>query len=334
MFIQLLEQIRKLADEGHLAPGYRLPSSRALAASLGVNRSTVVRVYEELWALGYTESYSGSYTVIRKRSLPARVPGVEKDAYDSGGAFAREGTARDIRLSSYIKEFDVPKDSSMIDFRTLSPDLRLIDKPKLLECCRRSMASPEASLGYSPPAGCGLLRSEIAAHMKRHGIEATPDEVMITGGSQFALYLIFRTFSRPGDRILIESPGYQMLFPLLDHFKLVPLEVPVGRRHFDSELLEKMVAENPVKFIYTIPSFQNPTGATLDAPGRELLLRLCQTRNIHLIEDSIEEELKYAGRVHLPVKAMDRTGNVIYLGTFSKVLAPGLRTGWLQEWIL
>ncbi|HAQ64623.1 MAG TPA: hypothetical protein DCR43_02010 [Bacteroidales bacterium] len=330
IFDQLVGQIRQMIDEGLLEEGYKMPSTRQLSISLDVNRTTVVKVYEELWALGYLESTSGSYTKVRLRkkiSVPAKHNSMPASAtrqlFDTQNLFELPQMDRYAQL---MKE-PLP---GVIDFYHLVPDPRLIDKRLITNCFREVMADSSMNIfGYNQPRGLPALRQVIATHMQLHSIHATDDNILITNGSQNSLQLIFQTFAQRGDTIAIEAPTYAMLFPLIRFYGLNVVEIESTDTGFDLEELSRQIEIQTIRFIYVIPTFQNPTGSTMPQQNREELLSLCEHHSIILIEDSIEEEMKYFGKVHLPIKSMDKHDHVIYLGSFSKVLAPGFRTAWI-----
>jgi GntR family transcriptional regulator/MocR family aminotransferase len=133
----------------------------------------------------------------------------------------------------------------------------------------------------------------------------------------------------PGRAVVVENPTYNQLLPLLDLAGLNPIPLPMRRDGLDLESLEACLERDRPALVYTIPNFHNPTGICTSQAHRERLLALCLRHGVPILEDSFEEEMKYFGPVAMPLKSMDHTGSVIYCGTFSKVLLPGVRVGWL-----
>jgi len=150
----------------------------------------------------------------------------------------------------------------------------------------------------------------------------------VTSGAQQAIDLVLRVLTRPGDRIVVESPTYSDALRLFQLHGLRVLDVPMLEDGMDLGRLERRLRERP-KLVYTIPNFHNPTGITSSVAHREGLLSRCRTAGVPILEDGFEEEMKYFGRVALPIKSADVHGLVAYVGTFSKVVFPGLRVGWL-----
>jgi 2-aminoadipate transaminase len=196
---------------------------------------------------------------------------------------------------------------------------------------------PQA-LQYSATDGYLPLREQIARHAGRYGIEVTPDNILITSGSQQALDLLGKIFINPGDRILVESPTYLGALQAWNGYGAEYVTVPMDKNGMNTDYLEEALRYGP-KFIYVLPNFQNPTGVTLSLERRRKLIELADQYGVPIIEDDPYGQLRYEGE-HLPsVVVLDGQyrgiddgcykGNVIYLSTFSKILAPGLRLAWV-----
>jgi DNA-binding transcriptional MocR family regulator len=186
-----------------------------------------------------------------------------------------------------------------------------------------------ALLDYGDPAGFPPLRETLARRMRAHGVTVSPDEILVTQGAQQALELVLKLLGRSGAAVAVESPTYGLVIPLLRLFNLRPIEIPILPDGLDLDALEAALGRERPALVYTMPNFQNPTGITTSQAHRERLLALCEAHRVPLLEDGFEEEMKYFGRAVLPIKALDRQQVVLYCGTFSKVLFPGVRIGWL-----
>jgi DNA-binding transcriptional MocR family regulator len=330
LFSQIVNELIRLIGNGTLNEGYQLPSSRQLAEKLGVNRSTVVRAYEELWSLGYVESTTGSYTRVRKRkSIVERMQSGENKDSPASKLYSHNDS-RGVRHIEGFTRIDAVSEDDCIDFQRLEPDPDLIDSKRISACFREAISDKTFNLfGYCHPRGFAPLRASILQHMRLHSIHAADENIMITNGTQNSLQLIFQAFVSKDDCVIVESPTYSMLIPLIRYHGVKVLEVPLEQDGMDMGALEKIMKKNKVRLVYTMPGFHNPTGITMSQQKRETLLKLCEKHQTILVEDSFEEELKYFGKVHLPIKSMDTRGAVIYLSSFSKVLAPGFRIGWI-----
>jgi DNA-binding transcriptional MocR family regulator len=220
----------------------------------------------------------------------------------------------------------------VIDLDRLSADPVLAPSDDLRRCIKSVMVrSGGAALDYVDAAGWRPLREVIAARMCIHGASVSPDEILITAGAQQALDLLLRYLTSAGDRVVVEAPTYGMAHSLLKLHEVTPIEVPLLEDGMDLRRLRQVLrrGRQRPKFVFTMPNFHNPTGITTDQQHRETLLALCEEHLIPLIEDGFEEEMKYFGQAVLPIKSMDSQGIVLYVGTFSKVVFPGLRIGWI-----
>lgn len=345
VYRQICARVAALVEGGTLRPGDRLPPTRALAGALGVHRATVVRAYDELAALGYVESRPGSYTTVRRRARPPATARGAAEARPAGprpasriawsrlgtpaaraahAAIARTGAAH----RAPVDEAPPPEDT--IDLSRLAPDPALAPDADLRRCLRQVLARQAgAALDYAEPEGCRTLREAIAARMRAHGIAADPAEIVVTAGAQHGLDLALRLLCRPGDRVAVEAPSYGMAHALLRLHGVAPVEAPMREDGLDLDALERALTRRRPRLVYTMPNFHNPTGITTSQAHRERLLALCEQRRVPLIEDGFEEEMKYFGQAVLPIKSMDARGVVLYLGTFSKTVFPGLRLGWI-----
>jgi DNA-binding transcriptional MocR family regulator len=331
IYRQIIDSIIKLIEEGSIRVGDPLPPTRILAQQLGIDRSTVYRAYQELYSMGYVESVPGSYTRVRKRPKIALL----KDRYKGALVWKEKSASRsDLIYQTYLHytpEYDSSKDDSeVINLSQLDLDAHLFP----LDDFKRSMSQAfdlqgEKLLCYGSGRGYQPLRETIANRLRMHGIAVIPNEILITNGAQQALELILKLFTEPGDKVVVESPTYANLLPLLRFYLVDVDEIPMREDGMDLDLLEQSLDSRTASFLYTIPNFQNPTGISTSQGHRERLLSLCEKHDVPIVEDGFEEEMKYFGKVVLPIMSMDERKIVLYVGTFSKVLFPGIRIGWI-----
>ncbi len=323
LFQQIVDRIAGMIDENVLKPGDHLPASRKLADDLGVNRSTVVRAYQELWSLGYIETQPGGYSTVRSRIRPVSQPSVERR-----GIFDWERMGVDVPDEPSGHQPRVT--DACIDFGRLVPDERLYPADDFRRALNRAMRREGTKLlGYGDPLGYPGLRRYVAQRMRLHGVTVSPDQVMLTSGSQNAIELILKLLVMDGSPVAVESPTYTAVLPLLQYFRIPVQGIPMTDEGADLDILQKRFESKRPALFYTIPNFHNPTGITTGQVHRERLLALARQYRVPLVEDGFEEEMKYFGRAVLPIKSMDRDGVVIYVGSFSKVLFPGIRVGWV-----
>jgi 2-aminoadipate transaminase len=227
----------------------------------------------------------------------------------------------------------------VISFAGGLPGADLFPLDRFREACRLVLDQHGGeALQYSTTEGERPLREMIARHTSRYGIVVTPDHVLITSGSQQALDLVGKVFLNVGDHVLVERPTYLGALQAWNAYQAEYLPVDIDENGMRTEELEGALRSGP-KFIYALPNFQNPTGVTLSLERRRALVRLADEHGVPILEDDPYGQLRYEGD-HLPsLVALDAayrglaregySGNVLYLSTFSKTLAPGLRLGWI-----
>jgi 2-aminoadipate transaminase len=328
LYLQIVTQVRRMIDRGAIKAGDRLPANRELAKTLGVNRSTVTTAYDELAAEGLITSRVGSGTFVC--GLPA-------DLFSKGerarkplsplpwGAMLADQPRDEEWL---IGNIDPPKDTLSLDYALPAPELFPLDEfrrsvDRVLRREARGLLQLGASEGYAP------LQQFLVSHMARAGVDVEPGEMLITDGCQQSLDLIRRILVRPGEEVVIENPTYPGAISIFCGHGSKYTSVPAGNRGLDLEILEDVLEQRRPKLIYTIPSFQNPTGVTMDLESRRRLIELAAKYRVPIIEDDIYRELRYEGAALPPIKALDQYGLVIYINSFSKIGFPGLRVGWI-----
>ena len=318
LYHQIRDQIISLIEKGVLKAGNRLPATRELSSMLNVDRSTVYKAYRELWSLGYIDSRPGSYSTVRKRR--SLVQNVKTD----------ETTPEWLKSLPPLQDcFSIHFDSKNLryDFRSFSPDPSVIPLDDFRRCYNDVLREKGSQLlGYGNPGGYEPLLGYIRDLMSTHRIEALKDELMITGGAQNAIDLIARSFAGEGWSVVIEEPGYSEAIELFHSHGAEVLPCPISAEGPDLFQLESLFRDRKPSFFFTIPNYQNPTGYTSSQANREGLLSLCDRYGIPLIEDGYSQDMR--GTL-LSIKSMDTNNMVIYIGTFSKVLFPGVRTGWI-----
>lgn len=184
-------------------------------------------------------------------------------------------------------------------------------------------------LQYGETEGYMPLREEVVKLMATKGVHVPVDDVLITSGSQQGLDLVAKSFINPGDKVVVESPTYLAALQTFRMYGAEFIEAPVDADGVIAEELDKILSsESGVKLIYMIPSFQNPSGRSISTERRKAIMEVVQKYDVILIEDAPYEDLKYTDEVYPSMKSMDTTGQVLYLGSFSKVITPGFRLGY------
>ncbi len=320
---QIVAAIRARIESGEWHAGTRLLSSRELADRLGVNRTTVVQSYGDLSAEGLLESGVGRGTFVRATAAEASV-----------AALAPDGPiAWDARLSPNRPLPRLPAASD--DTAPRVALARAVGHPALYPVDRIKTALDRVFaqrgrelLAYPSPAGYAPLRDVLRRRLARHGVDVQRNELVIVNGSQQGLDLITRLLLADGGTVLTAQPTFSGALDLFRWHRAQLVGVPADATGFDLAVLDRTLATVRPRFCYVIPDRANPTGLSLPAPARAALLERLQAARIPVVEDDWLAELRRDDEPP-PLKAQDRLDQILYLGTFSKVLAPGLRLGWL-----
>jgi GntR family transcriptional regulator/MocR family aminotransferase len=326
---QLCDGLRSAILRGLLSPGTQLPASRALAVDLDLSRNTVMAAFEQLLAEGYLEGRHGSGTYV-SRSLPEQLLHA-----GSPGKDTRRSPAAVPRLSKRGQAFTSTPPAFPRPYQT--PHAFEIGLPALDEfpvgtwsrlVVRRCRAGFGGLLGYGESAGSRPLREAIAAYVgTARAVQCRAEQVIVVSGSKRAIDLVARVLLDPGDTAWIEDPCYPAARGALlgAGAKVVPL--PVDGEGLDVAAGLRRYAD--ARLAYVTPSHQYPTGVTMTLRRRLALLEWAASRSAWILEDDYDSEYRYTGRPLASLQALDSQGRVLYLGSFSKVLFPALRLGYL-----
>lgn len=324
---QLREQIRGLVYQGTLPLGTKLPSSRALARTLGVSRNTVIEVYESLVADGILEPSSTAGTFVAWRQ--ERRPTARAET-----SFLRHRAEPTVPWGHLFSE-GLKRLSERPGARGISP-ARLqawwdeTSAEQFRTCLNRALRQQgPAILGYGAPEGYPPLREWLAAHMTDRGVRVGADGVLIVNGSQQGMDLVARAFVDPDDLVLVQEPVQPDVVSCFRQIGARVKGIPMGAGGLDLEVLEGIVDRENPKLVYVMPAVHDPTGATMDLPTRTRLLECARQSGFVVLEDAVNDELCYSGHLVPPLKAQDPSGQVIYVGSMSKSLFPGIRIGWI-----
>jgi GntR family transcriptional regulator/MocR family aminotransferase len=327
VYRQLYRALRRAILDGQVRPGTRLPSTRWLASESAVARNRVVLAYTQLLDEGYAVGRVGSGTYVaatlptderpavspRPAAVTTRAPRLSR----AGRVLVARG-ARWIATSSGLR----------YDFSCGRPSFRDFPRSVWARLVRRHARPAAASdLDYAPAAGLPELRAAIAEHLTRwRGVTCTAEQVFVTGGSQQALGIAASLLLEPGERLGMEEPHYSGARQAFEAARatLVPLRV-------DTQGLDiaRLAATRRVRMVYVTPAHQFPTGAVMPLTRRLALLAWARAANAHVVEDDYDSEYRYAGSPIESLHGLDQAGRVLYVGSFSKILSPALRLGYL-----
>jgi GntR family transcriptional regulator/MocR family aminotransferase len=330
---QIQAHLERLIAERLLAPGVKLPATRELARSLGVNRATVALAYEELVAAGWARAHVGQGTFVAGPPGGVAAPPVTAPPahpINWSGLLSRH--ARIVEADAGRARATAPRAAAdgVISFAGGMPDSGLFPTDAFRRVLNEVVREEGAALlQYYPVGGYPPLRRYLATYLLRFGLEARPEDILIVNGSQQGFDLIARTLLDPGDAVAIEQPTYPRAMQVFRSFgaQLLPVDRDEAGPRVD--LLERVLERHAPKMFYCQPSAHNPSGLTMRREVGVRLLAAAGRHQVPIVEDGFDGSLYYGARPPGPLKALDRDGIVIYIGTFSKILFPGLRLGWL-----
>jgi GntR family transcriptional regulator / MocR family aminotransferase len=309
---QLVRAIRAAVLNGQLSSGIRLPSSRALATELRVNRNTIIAALEHLIAEGYLETRIGSGTFVAPHVMPSvnNAPSITR-----------------ARWLSTVPEPQIAPASDVLEFRVCQPSTQ--DFP--LEAWRRAWrtATQDAPPSdYGDSAGPESFRETIAAYLRRaRGLNCSADQVLVTNGAIQAINLIAQIAVPAGSSVAFEDPGYPLARQVFERHgaRVLPISVDDDGLRVDALL----GGDDAPHVVYVTPSHQFPLGGRLSLPRRLELLEWAKKNDALILEDDYDSEFRFDVPPLPPLVSLDTSGHVAYVGTFSKVLSPALRIGYV-----
>lgn len=335
LYRQLYRDLRQAILASKFLPGMQLPATRALADKLDVSRNTVLEAYEQLTAEGYLESRVGSGTYVTQElpedllrvrgesHLNAPVGGNSDEASDTSLLSDRGDLLTNIELSSFRAD-EKP--------RAFRPGLPALDSFPIETwsrlTTRRWRSLPASMLGYRQSAGYPPLREAIATYLQEsRGVHCSPEQVLIVSGTQQAITLTAHVLLDPGDRAWVEDPGYPRAQGAFRWAGAQAVPAPLDDEGLALDRIRSGRAD--AKLAYVTPSHQYPLGMTMSLSRRLELLDWANTEEAWILEDDYDSEYRYEGRPIAALQGLDDAGRVIYAGSFSKVLFPALRLGYL-----
>jgi len=319
IYQQITDYFQQQIANGDWPVGAKLPAQRKLAEQFDVNRSTLITALDELMAVGLITSNPGSGMIISGNHWSSLLAErVNWSQYVKAGQFKPNSHAL-----QKINQFET---DAVIRLSTGEPAPEQFPRA-LFQRAFEHLGNNLTSLNYTEPAGILSLRQQIARHLEKVGIHTQPENILITSGSLQALQLVSMSLLPKNATIYTEAPTYVKSLHVFQSAHTHLAGVPM-----DSQGLAYWQMTPPAKdqhaILYTIPTFNNPTGIVMSAERRQQVLQTTQDHRIPILEDAAYQDVWFDQQPPQPLKAMHTTGNVIYFGSISKSLAPGLRIGW------
>ncbi|PJO42864.1 PLP-dependent aminotransferase family protein [Lysinibacillus xylanilyticus] len=316
---QIIQWVNKHIERGDWVAGTKLPTQRQLAMQFGVNRSTVQQALEELKAAGILESKVGSGIYVADNSWDSLITQTQPNWQKYIDTSLHKPNYHTIQL---INEYEQRDDVIRLGTGELAPTL--LPTAEIEESLKELSLQPKA-LGYSSPQGSYKLREAICGYVKKRGIHAKPQNVCIVSGALQALQLIAVGLLEQGSIVFQEQTSY---LNSVHPFQSVGMQMIATDRN---EQLAQTLAQRKRKrqaVFYAVPTLNNPTGGVWTTLEKKNLYEACKASRIPIIEDDVYHELLFEAAT-APIKSMDESGQVLYIGSVSKTLSPGLRIGWL-----
>lgn len=314
LFLRLAASILSEIERGRLGPGDRLPGTRSLALSLNVHRNTVTAAFQELMMQGWLVAEPSRGTVV---------------AYDLPSI----GLQADKETVVVTTEVLPEESRNVLHISDGTPDTRIMPAVEMARALRHALLQAPSLRGasYGEPGGAQALRNALAQYLaQERGLATSPGQIMVTRGSQMAIYLAATTLVSPGDAVAVEEPGYPYAWEAFRAAGARVIGVPVDAQGIDVTQLESLAQQEPkLKGLYVTPHHQYPTTVTLGASRRLRLLEVARRYGLTIVEDDYDHEYRFDGRPILPLAS--RTADevpVIYIGSLSKLLSPAVRLGY------
>ncbi|UQZ57793.1 GntR family transcriptional regulator [Bacillus subtilis] len=320
---QIEQYMKDKILHGEWAVGTKIPSQRTLAGMFQVNRSTVTAAIDELTSQGLLEGRRGGGTKVVNStwSVLAAEPPLDWSDYVRSGIHRANSS-----IIQAINQNEPRADIIRLGTGELSPDLVPADT---IGRMFQQINPGVLSLGYEQPKGNRQLREAVADHLKGKKIHVSPSAILIVSGALQALQLISIGLLKRDSVILTEKPSYLQSLHVFQSAGMRLRGLPMDDEGVKAGLVSSNRKQYGGQLLYTIPSFHNPTGTVMSEQRRKEIISLSKKEQLPIIEDDAYGDLWFEEKPPQPLKAMDHEGNILYLGTFSKTVSPGLRIGWL-----
>jgi len=327
IFLQITKQVIQLIQQGHLGAASKLPSSRALAILLDLNRNTVTKAYEELEALGWLEikARKGVFVV---ESFPAVLP-VE---------WTKEKKAKQETVIPTFEFYDFPALrlpialGGQLGFDDGFPDVRLAPVNELARGYAKNMRQLafENDLYYQDGLGHESLRAQLVIYLNEtRGLNIKKEQILITRGTIMAIHLAIASTVRKGDKVIVGASSYQTANMVIEHFGGELLSIPVDEDGLVIEAIPDLCKRHAIRAIYVTSHHHHPTTVTLSPERRMRLMQLAQSHQFVILEDDYDYDFHFNNAPVLPLASGDQNGSVLYFGSYTKVIAPAFRVGYL-----
>lgn len=324
VYIQLKEYLKRMITNGHLLENQKLPSTRELSVSLAISRNTVLTAYADLEQEGLIYAVKGKGNFVKSVET-SKTPSIEVNWQEKMSEQALLAENLD------LMKHGVRRRNQMISFNSIAPDEKLFDVENFKRAFLNRMAiEGDIVLNYGYAKGYKPLIEFLLHYMEVKGVDIKDKDILITNGFTEGLDIILSSLNKKNGRIICENPTHHSALKL---FRMHGYEIDgidMEDDGMDISMLQSLLTKNNYDFAYLIPSYHNPTGIVTSSEKRKKMMELFSAYQVPIVEDGFNEELRYSGAHLAPLAAFAGSGNnVIYTSSFSKILFPGLRVGWV-----
>lgn len=324
IYEQLYNYIKNMLEDGMLSSSSKLPSTREISENLNISRNTVVKAYEILEADGYIYTIKGKGSFV-KEVEKRKTKDWNINWEENINSFAKSSEDLDIMKNEALFK------KGMISFKSIAPDESLFDVEEFKKAFLDRMAlEGEKLLNYGYAQGYKPLINYLMDYISKKGVSTKDKDILITNGFTEGFDILLSALTNSGDSILCENPTHNTAIKIMKLQGLDIHGIPMGKDGIDENKLKKELDKNKFKFSFLIPSYHNPTGMVMSYKKRENIYNILKEHNVPIIEDGFNEELQHSGSHIAPIASIGGDGNgVVYIGSLSKILFPGLRIGWI-----
>ena len=324
IYIQIYEYMKEMIEDGMLPFESKLPSTRELASMMKVSRTTIMRAYELL------EDYNLSYTVDGKGTFVSKLDLNKNNDWklewlSNISSYARSAERLDIMRHEKLYE------KGMISFKSIAPDESLFDVEEFKRAFLNTISMEgEKILNYGYAKGYKPLINFLMDYMRQKGVNTTNKSILITNGFTEGFDIVLSAITEKGDKVICETPTHNTAIKLMKLHEIDVIGIEVDEEGINLSKLKEALMGSNIKAAYLIPSYHNPTGMVMPHKKREDIYKLLKAYNVPIIEDGFNEELQHLGTHIAPIVSISGEENsVLYIGSLSKILFPGIRIGWI-----
>lgn len=322
LYQQIASGMIEAIQMGIIETGATLPGTRTLAKTLNVHRKTIISAYDELYAQSWID-------INPRKSVKVAdlLPDLSPKSWEGGLEMPRQD-----HFSRAVEFTEQPAEVHRIVVNDGYPDIRLFPHELITREYRFSLKQKALQSMEDPllPWGAASLRNTLVSYLSRtRGISTHLDHIMVTNGAQMGIYLAAISLLREGDHVVVGTPGYHLADEVFSHVGATLHRVPVDENGFDVDALEILCEEHHIRVVYCIPHHHYPTTVTLCAQRRNKLLELAKKHRFIIIEDDYDYDFQYDDSAYLPLYSLAKDVDIVYVGSFSKVISPYLRIGFM-----